>query len=332
MILAEKIIQLSKQNGWSQEELAMRIGVSRQSVSKWESMSSLPDLDKIIKLSEIFGVSIDYLLKDDMDEEPGYEPDVKESIKNEDKESIVEVTLEEANRYMKLVEKASVRIAAGVAACILSPVCVILLAGFSDTGAISMNEDLMGGIGSAVLLIMIACAVMIFVSYGIQLSKFEYLEKEVLSLQYGIAGIVEAKQEAHEPKFKNSIASGVALCILSVVPLLIAAGFNLSDDVYISLTAVLFVFVACGVFLFVKEGMIHSCYQKLLEEGDYSVEKKRSSKKNDAITTIYWCVVVALFLGVSFVKMAWDRTWIIWPVAAVLYVAVIAVADSIRKK
>ena len=332
MILAEKIIQLRKQNGWSQEELAMRIGVSRQSVSKWESMSSLPDLDKIIKLSEIFGVSIDYLLKDDMDEEPGYEPDVIESIKNEDKESIVEVTLEEANRYMKLVEKASVRIAEGVAACILSPVCVILLAGFSDTGAISMNEDLMGGIGSAVLLIMIACAVMIFVSYGIQLSKFEYLEKEVLSLQYGIAGIVEAKQEAHEPKFKNSIASGVALCILSVVPLLIAAGFNLSDDVYISLTAVLFVFVACGVFLFVKEGMIHSCYQKLLEEGDYSVEKKRSSKKNDAITTIYWCVVVALFLGVSFVKMAWDRTWIIWPVAAVLYVAVIAVADSIRKK
>ena len=76
MILAEKIIKLRKQKGWSQEDLALQMGVSRQSVSKWESMSSLPDLDKIIKLSNLFGVSTDYLLKDDMEEDPGYEPDV----------------------------------------------------------------------------------------------------------------------------------------------------------------------------------------------------------------------------------------------------------------
>ena len=62
MILAEKIIMLRKKKGWSQEELAMRLGVSRQSVSKWESTASIPDLDKIITLSEVFGVSTDYLL------------------------------------------------------------------------------------------------------------------------------------------------------------------------------------------------------------------------------------------------------------------------------
>ena len=56
MILAEKIIKLRKQNGWSQEELAMKLQVSRQSVSKWESTASIPDLDKIVRLSEIFGV------------------------------------------------------------------------------------------------------------------------------------------------------------------------------------------------------------------------------------------------------------------------------------
>ena len=54
MILADKIIDLRKKNGWSQEELAAQLGVSRQAVSKWESTSSIPDLDKIIKLSEIF--------------------------------------------------------------------------------------------------------------------------------------------------------------------------------------------------------------------------------------------------------------------------------------
>ena len=67
MIIAEKIMSLRKQYGWSQEELADLIGVSRQSVSKWESAASIPDIQKIIKMSEVFGVSIDYLLKDEID-------------------------------------------------------------------------------------------------------------------------------------------------------------------------------------------------------------------------------------------------------------------------
>lgn len=67
MILADKIADLRKKNGWSQEELANQLGVSRQAVSKWESASSIPDLDKIVKMSLIFGVSTDYLLKDSIE-------------------------------------------------------------------------------------------------------------------------------------------------------------------------------------------------------------------------------------------------------------------------
>ncbi len=66
MILAEKIMQLRKKNGWSQEELAEQMKVSRQSVSKWESGSSIPDLNKILLLAQIFDVSTDYLLKDEL--------------------------------------------------------------------------------------------------------------------------------------------------------------------------------------------------------------------------------------------------------------------------
>lgn len=334
MILAEKIIKLRKQKGWSQEDLALQMGVSRQSVSKWESMSSLPDLDKIIKLSNLFGVSTDYLLKDDMEEDPGYEPDAPtssnlEAIKKE--ETFVEVTLEEATNYMNLVEKSSKKIAGAVAACILSPVFLILFSGFAETGTIGISEDIAGGIGVAVLLIMIAGAVFIFVSLGIQLDKYEYLEKENLNLQYGIAGIVEAKKEAYEVKYKTSIAIGVALCILSVVPLLIAAGFNFQDQVYVSLVALLLIFIACGVFLFVNVGMVHSCYEKLLEEGDFTRERKTNAKKNSNLSTIYWCIIVASYLGYSFFTMNWGRSWIIWPVAGVLYAAVITIANSARK-
>ena len=57
MILAEKIVFLRKRKGWSQEELADKLDISRQSVSKWELGASIPDLDKIIKLSDLFDVT-----------------------------------------------------------------------------------------------------------------------------------------------------------------------------------------------------------------------------------------------------------------------------------
>ena len=65
MRLSEKIMDLRKRSGWSQEELAERLGISRQSVSKWETGESIPDIDKIIRMSELWNVSTDYLLKDD---------------------------------------------------------------------------------------------------------------------------------------------------------------------------------------------------------------------------------------------------------------------------
>ena len=69
MILADKIIRLRKKNGWSQEELADKMNVSRQAVSKWEGAQTIPDLEKILQLSILFGVTTDYLLKDEIENE-----------------------------------------------------------------------------------------------------------------------------------------------------------------------------------------------------------------------------------------------------------------------
>lgn len=66
MIFADKLIALRKKSGWSQEELAEKLGVTRQSVSKWEGAQSVPDIDKILQLSHLFGVTTDYLLKDEL--------------------------------------------------------------------------------------------------------------------------------------------------------------------------------------------------------------------------------------------------------------------------
>ena len=67
MILADKIMTLRKKAGWSQEELAAQLNVSRQSVSKWEGAQSIPDMDKVVQMSRLFGVTTDFLLKDELE-------------------------------------------------------------------------------------------------------------------------------------------------------------------------------------------------------------------------------------------------------------------------
>ena len=71
MILADKIMNLRKKAGWSQEELAEQLNVTRQSVSKWEGARAVPDMEKVVQMSRIFGVSTDYLLKDEIEEDNG---------------------------------------------------------------------------------------------------------------------------------------------------------------------------------------------------------------------------------------------------------------------
>ena len=67
MQLADKIVRLRRRYGLSQEELANKIGVSRQAVFKWESGSNMPDMDKIKKIVKLFNVSFDFLLDDNIE-------------------------------------------------------------------------------------------------------------------------------------------------------------------------------------------------------------------------------------------------------------------------
>ena len=106
MILADKIIRLRKKNGWSQEDLADKMSVSRQAVSKWEGAQTIPDLEKILQLSVLFGVTTDYLLKDEIeDEELTNDTSSDTTVKR--------ISIEEANAYIEQRKKAAWRIALG---------------------------------------------------------------------------------------------------------------------------------------------------------------------------------------------------------------------------
>lgn len=168
MILGEKIAALRKQNNWSQEDLAEQLQISRQSVSKWESGASIPDLDRIIKMSALFGVSTDYLLKDEMEELSYSETD--EPAEN----AARRVSLEEANAFMDVSREISGRIAFGVVLCILSPLTLILLCGLAAEERTTLSMRAAEGIGGLVLILMVAAAVAVFVLNGIRVSRYEY--------------------------------------------------------------------------------------------------------------------------------------------------------------
>ena len=356
MILAEKIMKLRKQQGWSQEDLAVKLNISRQSVSKWESGASIPDLDKIIKLSDLFGVSTDFLLKDEMEEIPATaivaQDTDSDTANNNDQTSagtgannqnadpgyiaIRKVSLEEANTYMNIVEKYAKKTAIAVAMCILSPVVLILLAAMTEDKPVNgagkwIADNTAAGLGVIVLLLMVACAVATFVLNGSRIKKYEYLEKDALDLEYGIAGIVERKRENFAPVHRKCVAAGVALCIACAVPLMMAVAFDASDLVTAFCIDMILILVSLGVYMFVWTGCIAESYDKLLEEGDYTRQKKIENKRNENLSKVYWCTVLAIYLGYSFISMNWHISWVIWPCAAVLYAAVCGIAAMIRK-
>ena len=316
MILSEKIIMLRKKNGWSQEDLAERLDISRQSVSKWESGASIPDLERIVNMSQLFGVTTDYLLKDEIEEAEfveGMTPEITEGKV---------ITVEEANTFLEATKKYAARIAPAVSLCVLSPVVLLWLSGMAETGRGPITENVAGGIGVIVLLLMVAVAVAVFLLTGIPYNKYEYLEKEKLTLQYGVFGIVEKAKETFAGTYRICITLGVILCILGAVPLLAVSVFW-GDNSYAVILAVdvLLMIVAVAVWLFVWSGIIWGGFQKLLQEGDYTVENKEVNRKYEHVTAIYWCVWTAIYLAISLPTMRWDITWVVWPVAGVLFAA-----------
>ena len=181
MRLEGKIMLLRKQKGWSQEQLAEQLGISRQSVSKWESGASVPDLDKIIKLSQIFDVSTDYLLKEEIEIEEAPEK-IKEPDVWHEEDCVRRVSSGEAEQYIDDIKYISKKMALGVFICILSPICLIVLGGLSEYKAELLSENMAGGIGMVVLLFMLVVGVAFLILNGMKESKYEFFEKEILMI------------------------------------------------------------------------------------------------------------------------------------------------------
>ena len=324
MILADKIINERKKLGWSQEELADKLGVSRQSVSKWEGAQSVPDLQRILEMSKIFGVSTDYLLKDDIE-------DVIPSEKSESDSSLRKLSLEEANTYLDTVKNSSGKIALGVAICTSCPVPLLLLEAAYKAG-MGISEGVAGGIGTVLLLVLVAISLVFIIPAGMALSKWEWLEKESFETEYGVDGAVRSKADKFEPRFVRGITMGVVTILLGVILLVSVSFINENNEpLIIAAAGGLLLFISAGVNTLIRAGMVKDSYSKVLQEEDYSKAKKENKVMN-AVAPAYWLLVTAGYLTWSFTTNNWGFTWIVWPIAGIIFGAISAVAEQVTRK
>ena len=330
MTFSEKISALRKQKGWSQEELAEKLMVTRQAVSHWDSAQSMPDLDKLVQLSEALGVSTDYLLKDEQAQSAPVPATAEQTVKPR------HVTQEEARRYLQLQTAAIPKTTLGVALCVWSPIAIIGLPVLRSTLNWGFPEEICSGIGLCVLLVMVAAGVALLLTASGKLREFEYLEREPIETDNGAR-----EQALHMQREMASFCTrqntiGVVLCILSVLPLFALMCVPGVPDGYYSLAVcALLLLVGIACLLLVRTGSMRGAVDKLLEQGDYTRENKAKSRFVGAVSAAYWLVVTAVFLFYTFGPNGNGQpqySWFIWAIAGVLYGALMAALSVYRKK
>lgn len=303
MILADKIISLRKKEGMTQEDLANLVGVSRQSVSKWESSMAMPDLDKVVKLSQIFSVSTDFLLDDNL----GMEQIIVDE-KVEDTSKLVDLDL--LNQYYGAYEKIARLISLATILVIISPIAYMTLD--------NINESL----GVIIFLALIALAVGLFINSGFGASKFEFIEKEPYNFSYGVEGVIKKNLDQYQPILKRNIILAIAIFILSPAVYVIAINAGVTNNIPVYLFLIL---TAIGASLMGYSMIKYSSYRDILKYRDPKIQKKEG--KIGKISGVLWITAIGVFFIYSFWTGNWQASWIIFVIASFLQVIIAMVLD-----
>lgn len=331
-MLAEKIYQLRKAKNWSQEDLAAKIGVSRQSVSKWERGEALPDLERMISLSDVFGVSIDDLIRsnkitEDNQEEVQSQPET--TPPQADQESplaaLNEIDLASAHAYLQVKQVTSQSNAAA---------CFLIIIGSGSFFALQMMADELPTafwlqiIAWVILLASMAIASASFMQNQQLSEKYRWIETQPHQLGFQVDEILERDQRANREIWQKQTITGTSLCILSALPLVITSSI-LDDDLPIAISLLATIaLISAGVYQLMRSADLKKGYQILLQGPQASTRWGQSSDddpefKKDPIWThvqnSYWGLVLVSYLTISFVFRAWAWSWILFVIAPFLF-------------
>lgn len=249
---------------------------------------------------------------DEVAEILGISNDINEKV------HISELSHEEVVKAVETHKYVAPKIALGVFLIMLG--VVILFTSFSlyQFKLLGVTEEAVTIFGVTILIILVALAVYQFIFYGSKLQPYEKYEREVVEISFEDRKYLEDIKKSLN--FEKKLAKSVILFIISPIPILIASLIFKTDQQYIFLSVAFTVLlIAIGVFNIVRVAIVDEMCNKLLEIGDYTKHKKATSKKYNHLFTAYWMLITAGYLLYSFVTNRWDISWVVWPIAGILF-------------
>lgn len=247
MTFGEKIQKLRKEAGLSQEELSYQLGVSRQAVSKWERDSGYPETEKIIRMSKLFHVTLDYLLNEDTKQQPADGQD----------EAGFYVSAETAEGFLSFQKRKLQKTGIAIG---------LFIGGLAFT-----FWDSEAGI----LLYMLSAIIGILLLFSIKLSDHPYrrLWKEPLLFDDAIKAELAAAYAASKPKIHACILTGIALIALGLLflPLLVPPEWVVMDSIALGGGMLL---TGAGTYLCIYMGGLMRAYRLLVMNDAYQEKKK----------------------------------------------------------
>lgn len=249
---------------------------------------------------------------------------IKQVIEN--KTEVPVISYEEASNYIEDSRYTAPKTALGVFLCIISPIVLFLLVGLKEIFFVNIKEELLIAVGLIVLIGLVAAGVSYFVRFSTKLERYNYLKLEPFELDYRTEQMVKSVQKEDEQIYKSAVSISVVSYILSALPvIIIPLLFEVEGLAIIGLIITLTI-VAFSTYNIISKSGAYDASKVLLQQEYYSV-KNKTNKAFQTVTTVYWCVIVAIYLGYSLVTNNWAMSWIIWPVAGVLFGAVKAILD-----
>ena len=257
---------------------------------------------------------------------------IPQEVKNlESDTKQITMTDSEVERYLLVSKQTGRQIASGVGIILLGVCVLIFLNALAGQGYIAEKVGQALGIGG--LLLLIAFAVYNFIMAGIKSEKYEKLETTTVKIDPYLHDRIGQMKEDYRPVFARSIAGGVALILLGVVGLVTVAILDLGGEFGVMLMVVgLLLAIGMAIGLFISAGTTMETYDKLLNEGDYTQQHKAGNTIAEKISGPYWMFVVTIYLTWSFLGSAWYISWVVFPIAGVLFGLISVVTASLSKQ
>ena len=284
MKLGEKIAKLKKKSSLSQEALAEKMNVSRQAVSKWESNQSIPDIEKIVDLSELFGVTTDYLLKNGT---PSFELPGKSSEEKIEK-ALPAITDQEIDQYLEVAKKAAHFESLSIALFFLAIASFCL---FSTLVFISHN--IFGTVAYIAPIIIIAIALGYFIHAKLMMHEFKSITQNKFALTSTQNDLIDSS--AHEFRNKNNrrIVIGVVLCILAIIPLILIWTLHLLPDWAWAVLAITFVLLGIASYQFTFYFLRQLAFKTISGRRKHLPKEEKSLLINGSV--IFWIVLFLVY-------------------------------------